>query len=155
MNCDINTIRKTFDTHFKILTPDPELLPEIGQFLRTNWNSMTSAGRATASISIKHYQVIPERHKIRFRNNWKRFRAFLSRIPELKNIASNQNHPLHNQLIDSGVSVSDERIEDFKAIYDFQNMMVEHTNYFESNNNFHVSFLIFMTDHKKRTDHNI
>ena len=141
MNSDINTIRKTFDTHFKLLTPDPELLPEIGQYLRLNWNAMTNAGRATASISIKHYQGIPERHKVRFRNNWKRVRSFLSRVPELKKIAANQNHDLHNQLIDSGVSVSDERIEDFKAIFEFQNMMVEHTNYFEDNKNFHVSNL--------------
>ena len=141
MNSDINTIRKTFDTHFKLLTPDPELLPEIGQYLRLNWNTMTNAGRATASTSIKHYQVIPERHKVRFRNNWKRVRSFLSRVPELKKIAANQNHDLHDQLIDSGVSVSDERIEDFKAIFEFQNMMVEHTNYFEDNKNFHVSNL--------------
>ena len=97
-------------------------------------------GRATASISIKHYQTIPERNKVRFRNDWDRLRKFLSRVPELRRIQANPDDPNHEILTDMNLNLSDARIDDFKAIFEFQDMLIKHINHFESQKTFHVSF---------------
>ena len=104
---------------------------------------MTEMGRATSSAGIKNYLIIPERNKVRFRNDWQRFRAFLSRVPELKRIESNQNHPQHETLKALNLSLSEERIDEFKAVFEFQDMLVKHINHFESNSTFHVSYSTF------------
>ena len=151
MNQDINAVRKKFDLHFKSIKPAEAFLPDIGKYLRVNWNQMTEMGRATASVSINHYQGIPERNKVRFRNDWARFRTFLSRVPELKRIESHPNDPLHDDLKEIDVALDNARLDDYEAVFEFQDMLMKHINHFESNKTFHVSveiyFFIYMTDH--------
>ena len=140
LNQDINTVKKKFEQHFKTISPAEEYLPEIGRYLRCNWEEWTEMARMTASTSIKNYPNIPERNKVRFRNDWQRLRTFLSRVPELKRIESDQNDPLHEVLASIDLGLSNSRIEDFEAVFEFQDMLIKHINYFESNKNFHVSY---------------
>ena len=102
---------------------------------------MTDMARSTASIAIRNYLTIPERNKVRFRNDWQRFRSFLSRVPEMQRIASDQNDIQHNVLADTDLSLSESRIDDFRAVFEFQDMLVKHINHFESQKTFHVSIM--------------
>lgn len=100
---------------------------------------MTEMSRQTASVGIRSFPAIPDRNKVRFRNEWQRFRTFLSRVPELKRIEASPNDPQHAVLINSGLNLTDERIDDYKAIFEFQEMLIHHTDHFESNKTLHVS----------------
>lgn len=149
MNQNINSARKKFGDHFKKLRPREELLPEIGPYLRKDWYKWTEQGRATASTSIRQYNTINERNKIRFRNNWARFRSYLAWMPELKNIANNPSHPLHNLIDESRIDLSENSITKTKMIYEFQDLIVQLIDFFESDKKLHVStkFLKLLTDH--------
>ena len=132
-------MKKKFDHYFKTISPAESYLPEIGLYLRSNWNEMTEMARATASAGIKNYLTIPERNKVRFRNDWHRSRSFLSRVPELKRIESDESDIQHNVLADTDLCLSESRIDDFKAVFEFHDMLIKHTNHFESQKTFHVS----------------
>ena len=153
MNQDINAARRKFGDHFKQLRPNEEWLPEIGPYLRKDWSKWTEQRRATASTSILHYNSIKERNKIRFRNNWTRFRSYLAWMPELQTIANDQNHPLHDLIDESAIDVSEDSVNKIKMIYEFQDLVVQLINFFESDNKLHVSkntdrsLFLIMTDH--------
>lgn len=139
MNHDINVVKKKFEQHFKAISPAELFIPDIGQYLKANWNEMTEMARSTASIAIKNYLTLPERNKVRFRNDWHRFRGYLSRVPELQRIASDQSDILHKVLADTDLNLSESRTDDFRAVFEFQDMLVKHINHFESQKTFHVS----------------
>ena len=139
MNQNINYARKKFGDHFKTLRPREELLPEIGPYLRKDWNKWTEHRRATASTSILHYNTINERNKIRFRNNWVRIRSYLSWMPELQNIAEDPSHPLHELIDENEIDVSEDNVEKIKMIYEFQDLIVQLIDFFESDKKLHVS----------------
>jgi len=139
MNQNINYARKKFGDHFKTLRPREELLPEIGPYLRKDWNKWTEHRRATASTSILHYNTINERNKIRFRNNWVRIRSYLSWMPELQSIAEDPSHPLHELIDANEIDVSEDNVEKIKMIYEFQDLIVQLIDFFESDKKLHVS----------------
>lgn len=114
--------------HFKSTPIDQTYLPEIGPLLRNNYEE---------GQKIVKYRTIPEKNPIRFRNKRERHKIYLTWLPELKAIKSNEEHQLHDLV--SSIFPTDDQLDIMRDLYEFSDEMVVFIDFFESNNNYQVS----------------
>ena len=60
-------------------------------------------------------------------------------MPELQNIAEDPSHPLHELIDENEIDVSEDNVEKIKMIYEFQDLIVQLIDFFESDKKLHVS----------------